>query len=203
MCSHQDHRDAQVLPYIRPNLTVAKTGKYLGVTISDNLSWNAHAGATTKKANNSLAFLARNLASFPKDMKAQGYFTLVRSVLDYSSTLGDPYTNDNIKKLEAVQRRAARFVMRDYKTTSSLSQVIADLGWKSLHQHRVNAKLVMVHRTVYGITDIPALPYLPQAALSTRGHMLCYVIQDAGKNSTGTPFSLQLSDCGINCRKAS
>ena len=48
-----------------------KTGKYLGVTIADNLTWNAHVDATSKKANNSLAFLRRNLASCPRDIKAQ------------------------------------------------------------------------------------------------------------------------------------
>ena len=61
------------------DLTVAKTGKYLGVTISDKQSWNAHVDATTKKANNSLAFLRRNLASCPKDIKAQSYLGQVIS----------------------------------------------------------------------------------------------------------------------------
>ena len=110
------------------DLTVAKTGKYLGVTISDNLSWNAHIDATTKKANNSLAFLRRNLASCPKDIKAQSCLTLVRPIFDYSSTSWDPYTKNNIQKLEAVQRRAARLVIGDYRTISSPSQMIADLG---------------------------------------------------------------------------
>ena len=55
------------------DLTVNKTGKYLGVTIADNLTWNAHIEATSMKANNSLAFLRRNLASCPRDIKAQSY----------------------------------------------------------------------------------------------------------------------------------
>ena len=53
------------------DLFATKAGKYPGITISNNLSWNAHVNATVKKANNSLAFLRRNLARCPKDVKAQ------------------------------------------------------------------------------------------------------------------------------------
>ena len=128
------------------DLTVNKTGKYLGVTIADNLTWNAHVDATSKKANNSLAFLRRNLASFPRDIKAQSYQALVQPILEYASTSWDPYTKSNIQQLEAVQRRAARFVTGDYRTTSSPSQMIADLGWEPLYQGMANFKLVMVYR---------------------------------------------------------
>ena len=101
------------------DLTVNKTGKYLGVTIADNLTWNAHVDATSKKANNSLAFLRRNLASCPRDIKAQSYQALVRPILEYVSTSWDPYTKSNIQQLEAVQRRAARFVTGDNRTTTA------------------------------------------------------------------------------------
>ena len=158
------------------DLTVNKTGKYLGVTIADNLTWIAHVDATSKKANNSLAFLRRNLASCPRDIKAQSYQGLVRPILEYASTSWDPYTKSNIQQLEAVQRRAARFVTGDYRTTSSPSQMIADLGWEPLYQRRANFKLVMVYRITYGLIDIPAPLYLHPSALSTRGHTLRYMI---------------------------
>jgi hypothetical protein len=35
--------------------------KYLDLNISKNLSWNTHVDAVTKKANNTLAFLRRNI----------------------------------------------------------------------------------------------------------------------------------------------
>jgi hypothetical protein len=37
--------------------------KYLGLNISKNLSWNTHVDAITKKANNTLAFLRRNIGT--------------------------------------------------------------------------------------------------------------------------------------------
>ena len=43
--------------------------KYLGVLISDNLSWNAHLDTVTKKANNTTAFLRRNVSSRPQHIE--------------------------------------------------------------------------------------------------------------------------------------
>ena len=43
--------------------------KYLGVTINNTLSWNSHIDIMIKKANNTTAFLRRNLSSCPADVK--------------------------------------------------------------------------------------------------------------------------------------
>ena len=51
-------------------LATVKSGKYLGVTLTDSLSWNAHVDQATKKANNSLSFLRRNLYNCPSHTKA-------------------------------------------------------------------------------------------------------------------------------------
>ena len=107
-------------------LATVKSGKYLGVTLTDNLSWNVHVDQATKKANNSLAFPRRNLYNCPSHTKAQSYQTLVRPILEYASSAWDPYTQSSINKLEGVQRRAARFVAGDYRTTSSVSEMISN-----------------------------------------------------------------------------
>ena len=158
------------------NLNVTKSGKYLGVTLTEKLNWNEHVDITAKKANNSLAFLRRNLASCPKDIKAQSYKSLVRPILEYASTSWDPHTSTNINRLEAVQRRAARFVEGDYKTTSSTSQMIANLGWQPLQQRRTDARLVLMYRITYMLIDIPASMFLHPSTLSTRGHTVRYML---------------------------
>ena len=57
-------------------LGVTKAGKYLGVTISPNLTWNKHIDIAVKKANGSQAFLQRNLRKCPSGIKELGYKTL-------------------------------------------------------------------------------------------------------------------------------
>jgi hypothetical protein len=53
------------------------------------------------------------LRGCPQDVKSQAYTTLVRPVLEYASTVWDPYTLQHIYALERVQRQAARFVTGD------------------------------------------------------------------------------------------
>ena len=99
---------------------------YLGVLISDTLSWNAHVDTVTKKANNTTAFLRRNLSNCPQHIKDTCFKTVVRPLLEYTATVWDPHTDINIAKLEGAQRRAARFVRNDYNYTSSVTEMRDD-----------------------------------------------------------------------------
>jgi len=151
-------------------LQSVKSGKYLGVSFANNPSWNIHTQSTIKKANNSLSFLRRNITSCPKDIKAQSYKTLVRPTLKYAGTVWDPHTATNINQLEAVQRRAARFVKGDYSTTSSTTAMTADLGWPTLQHRRSNAKLMMVYTITHNLIAIPAAQYIHPLALGGHGY---------------------------------
>ena len=108
--------------------------KYLGVTISNNLSWNKHNDNITAKENRTLEFVRRNLKNCSRSVKTVGYTALVRPVIEYASTVGDPTTQTSINSLELIQRRAARFVNNDYKTRTPghVTKILDDLGWDSL-----------------------------------------------------------------------
>ena len=93
----------------------------------NTLSWNAHIDTITKKANNTTAFLRRNLSTCPKEVKDACYKTFVRPQVNYAATVWDPHTTENIKKV-AVLRRAARFVTGDYHFTSSVTAMTESLS---------------------------------------------------------------------------
>jgi len=62
------------------------------------------------------------------------------------SIIWDPVTQNNIRELEMVQRRAARFVTGDYRTTSSVTLMLEALQWTELQQRRKRAKVIMLYR---------------------------------------------------------
>ena len=104
----------------------------LGVTIADDLSRSLHIDNNTKKANQTIGFLKRNIRVQNKIMKSVAYKTLVRAQLEYASTVWYPHHDKDINKAEAVQRRAAGWATRDYRYTSSVTAMLKDLNWHPL-----------------------------------------------------------------------
>ena len=158
------------------NIQQAKRAKYLGLTFSNTLFWNAHIDTITKKANNTTAFLRSNMSTYPKEVKDTCYKTFVRPQVDYAATVWDPHTTENIKKVEAVQRRAARFVTGDYRYTSSVTAMTESLSWETLQHRRQQAKAIMMFRIVHAMVAIPAFPHLQLMGAATGGHQYKYRI---------------------------
>jgi hypothetical protein len=44
--------------------------------------------------------------------------------MEYGSIIWDPYTKQEIKKLESIQRRGARFTTKDYKSSNFFVEII-------------------------------------------------------------------------------
>ena len=141
-------------------LELVKSAKYLGVTIQSNLNWNIHINDITSKGNNTLSFLRRNLKINSVPLKECAYKTLVRPLVEYSSTVWDPYTQNNIWNLEMVQRRSARYVLNQYHTTASVTTMINQLNWESLQRRRENARLNMFYKAHHGLAAIQLENYL-------------------------------------------
>ena len=147
--------------YILHNVELesASAAKYLGVTIADDLLWSTYIDNTIKKANQTLGFLKRNIRVHNKDLKSVANKTLVRPQLEYASTAWYPHHDKDINKIEAVQRRAARWATRDYKYTSSVNAMLKDLNWHPLDQRRIDSRLLMMYKVTYDLVAIPAPEY--------------------------------------------
>jgi len=110
-------------------LAEVEQAKYLWITLSDKLDWEAQVDNITQKASNTLNFLKRNLKYCPKQYKEVAYFALVRSTVEYGSVVWDPHTIREKDKVERVNRRAARMVNNDYGRHSSVTSMHAHPTW--------------------------------------------------------------------------
>ena len=88
------------------------------------------------------------------------YKTLVRPLVEYSSSVWSPYTKSNIARLEMVQRRAARWTLSEYSPYSSVTQMLQSLGWRSLEQRRSDSRLCLFYKIIYGLVAIDMPPYV-------------------------------------------
>ena len=151
-------------------LSEVDTAKYLGINISNNLSWSPHINTITGKANAKIGFLWRNLKHCPQQLREQAYIALVRSVLEYGCAVWDPHLRKDISSLEKVQRRAARFVKGDHDWGSSVTKMLADLGWDTLADRRRNIRLALLAKIISGQAAVPTEGLLQEADRRTRSN---------------------------------
>ena len=143
-------------------LEVVDGSKYLGVTETDNLAWSKHVSAIAGKARRSLGFLRRNFKHCSRQVKAATYTTVVRPVMEYAAPVWDPYRQADIKALEEVQLRAARYLFNDYttRTPGCVTDMVKDLEWESLQVIRHISRLCSLYKIQHGLVDIDKAAYL-------------------------------------------
>ena len=133
---------------------------YLGVTLSEDLKWNNHIDKITKKASRVVGFLKRNLKHSPITCKRNAYLALVRSMLEYGAVIWDPYLQEDINKLERVQRQGVRFITADYtsRATGCVTQMLHEQNLVDLKERRKTTRLVFMCKIVRSLILIPAIP---------------------------------------------
>ena len=94
--------------------------------------------------------------------------SLVRPHVEYASSVWDPYQKDLINKIEMVQRRAARFIQNDYQRTSSVQNMLNELGWDSLQDRRTASRLTILHKAREGLLPLPVDQLLQPPQRRTR-----------------------------------
>ena len=123
--------------------------KYLGVTISNTVSWSEQISTCAKKANSRLGFLRRNLKGCPQQLRRTGYISLVRSLTEYGAALWDPHLKKDINQLKVVQRRAARWIKNDYGWRSSVTDMLEQLGLESRESRRLHQRLILMYKVMH------------------------------------------------------
>jgi hypothetical protein len=102
-------------------------------------------------------------------VKATAYTTLVRPSIEYASSVWDPYTRNNIHQLEAIQRRAARFVYNNFYDRV-VTSMICRLQWESLEQRRAKARATFMYKIAKYLVDVHAEHILTPSDNKTRGN---------------------------------
>ena len=150
------------------SLAETSSTTYLGVELSADMKWNTHVKKTAAKGNQMLGVLRRNLKNCPRNLKDLAYKSILRPKLEYASSVWDPYTAENINKLEGVQRRSARFVCNKYTRKESVTSMLDDLEWPPLQQRRAESRLALFHRIVNGTVDIDSAVLMEESRRPSR-----------------------------------
>ena len=124
-----------------------------------------HVNVICSKAIKAKAFLQRNLFRCPTTVKSNCYTSLVRPILEYTTTVWSPHIQYQKHQIEKVQRSAAHFVKNDFSYHSSVTTMLKHLKWPLLKHRSFFVFFDMFYKILHGLVDI-SLPL----STPTRGH---------------------------------
>ena len=119
-------------------------------------------------------------------MKEAAYKQMVHPILEYRSSVWDPYTDNLQEELGKVQNRAARFVTRNYVYESeSITGILGQLKWESLKhvkKRRKDNRLILLYKGLKGKARIPTDDLIPKTRRGRNQHSLAFQIPSASKD---------------------
>ena len=147
-----------------PNLTIDGTPlitvteyKYLGVTITSDMSWSPHITNICNKTRKLIGLLYRR---FYQNSNSQTLLTLYKSFirphLEYSSAVWNPHLKGEIEALEKVQKFALRVCTKSWD--SDYNALLSRTSLPSLQTRRVQASLCHLYKIIHNLTDFPEAP---------------------------------------------
>lgn len=134
--------------------------KYLGVTLTSDLNWTQHIDNVSAAALRKLFFLKRSLKLAPTPIKLLAYKTFIRPILEYANVVWFPHTKTNIRKLEAVQRKAIRFIHNRYRRTDSPTYLLNASNLKTLLERAKEARLKFLFQIIHNSFKINVSKYI-------------------------------------------
>ena len=133
------------------NLFKSTAEKDLGVLVDENLSFNEHVNAVTKKANQIAGMILYNITNRDKYIMVPLFKALVRPILEYANVVWCPFLKKDKDKVEKVQRRFTKRI-KGMKGLNYEDRLKA-LKLPSLEYRRLRGDLIEVFKTVHHIND--------------------------------------------------
>uniref|UniRef100_A0A131YPE6 Endonuclease/reverse transcriptase n=1 Tax=Rhipicephalus appendiculatus TaxID=34631 RepID=A0A131YPE6_RHIAP len=169
MCVTRKHTTLNYQYFLKSSaLTQVDCYRYLGVTITDQLTWTAHITNLVKDCSKSLGLLKRSLFLSPFPVRKLAYETFIRTKLEYASAIWNPHQNYLIDSLEAVQNRAVRFIASNYDWHTSITSIKSSLSIPNLSLRRKISQLSLFHKLYYNFPHLRDTIFLPPNRTSHR-----------------------------------
>lgn len=135
--------------------------KDLGIIIDSEMKFTNHINNTINKCLRMLAFIFRNTKEF-KSVQALKilYFSLVRSHVEYCSFIWYPFYQNNIQRIERIQKKfltKISFINGTYRSVKGYSERLDKFGMLSLWQRKHQLSMIFLYKLLNHEVDCPSL----------------------------------------------
>ena len=138
-------------------LSRVTTYKYLGVIISHNLSWKPHITTICNKTKRLIGTIYRKFYGYSNPVTLlKLYLIIIRSNLEYASSVWDPSQKLQIDALESVQKFGLRMCLKSWN--ENYDDLLIRSKIPSLKTRRMRMKLCHLFKIIKKMTEFPDAP---------------------------------------------
>lgn len=132
--------------------------KDIGVIVDNELTFDRHITEKVKKANSTFASLRRSFQFMNVKTFIPVYKSLVRSHLDYASSIYSPHLMRHVEEIESVQRRSTKQIPG--LKNMSYSERLRLLKLPTLGYRRIRGDMIELYKCTSGIYDKSVVDFL-------------------------------------------
>ena len=121
-----------------------KSHKHLGMTLSNELSWNDHIDDLLNRAGKGIdimSYLKYRIVRFTLEIMYKSY---IRPIIEFGDAIMSNMNEQQIQRKESVHKRAGMIISGAIRGTNS-ETVLGELGWCSISKRREIYKLVLFY----------------------------------------------------------
>ena len=108
-----EEQDTSLLKIGQTKIKKVSEAKFLGVTIDENLTWDAHIKNLNRKLNYAIAILSRITKEIPENLHKDLYYTLFESHLSYCISVWGGIPGEKMRKIHMTQKKCMRILFGD------------------------------------------------------------------------------------------
>ena len=154
-CQH--HQPMNQLTISNALLEKVSDFKYMGVWLSDNLTWTKHVEQITKRATKQAGLIFRRFyAHSSSESIKQLYVSFVRPHLEYAAPVWDPHCNSHINALERVQKFSLRMSYKAWD--EEYDNLLSRANLQPLAKRRKFLKVCYLYQIINGTSNFPNSP---------------------------------------------
>ena len=167
---------------------------YLGIHVNSKLTWSNHCRIIASKATKLLNVLCRTTFGCLTLAKDVAYKSIVRPSMEYACEVWNPHTEKDCALLDAIQNRAARWILKSQwdpeslRWTKSSRDCVLTLNWPSLSTRRIYFIIMFLFNIYHSQLLSTIKSYLLLQSRLTRSHK--FTFQTISSNINSYHYSL-------------
>ena len=176
-------------------LEIVYTYKYLGVTITADLSWSEHIHTKCSKAKKLVGLLYRRFQSNADPSTLFNlYIALIRPHMEYACEVWNPHLQKDKTKLEQVQKFGLRMCTK--KWNSDYAHLLSQFNIPTLADRRLCLSLCTTYKIINELVDFTQNTYLLKSPTNLRSSNASLLLQPFARTNA-YQFSFVPLSCSV------